>query len=398
MSIKWQIVLFISLIFIAVFRIFWQIKFEPKISGLYFVTGVVDSQPKISGQAQIFNIGKINVITSRYPEINFGDRVKVTGQVENNKMMFAEIEILAKETRRGFLNAVSNLRINLISRINNFLPEPQASLLSGMLFGNDQISRDFKQNLKDTGTLHVVVVSGQNVTIVAGFFMALAGLIRRQIAIILTFLAILFYAVLAGLEPPIIRAGIMGMIAYAGQFTGRQAWGFYSLLFAATIMLILDPKLISSLSFMLSFMATFGIIWFGPILNFKIVKIPIFKEEASTAISAYLFTLPIIAYNFSQLSIISILANILVSIVIIPIMILGFVTIFLGFIITPLGQLLAWVVYVPLTYFIFVVENLAKLPFASVLLGKFSIIFVAVYYLLIIFAFKWITSKRTASI
>jgi competence protein ComEC len=365
---------------------------------LYFVTGIVDTQPKISGQAQIFNIGRINVIASRYPEINFGDRVKVTGQVDNNKILFPEIEILDMQTRKGFLTVVSGLRANLIKKINNYLPEPQSSLLSGMLLGNDQISKAFKTDLKDTGTLHIVVVSGQNVTIVAGFFMALAGLIRRQIAIIITFLAIFLYALLAGLEPPIIRAAIMGMIAYAGQFSGRQTWGFYSLAIAATFMLIFDPKLISSLSFILSFMATFGIIWLGPILNSLIIRIPVFKEEVSTAISAYLFTLPIIAYNFSQVSIISILANILVSIVIIPIMILGFVTVFVGAIITPLGQLLAWLVYVPLTYFILVVENLAKLPFASMLLGKFSIIFIALYYLIVIFAFKWMISKRTVNI
>src|SRR3989304_8503283 len=96
-----------------------------------------------------------------------------------------------------------NLRQDLDQRISRFLPSPQAELLSGILLGqNKNLPAEFRLALRDTSTLHIVVASGQNLSMVAGFFLSLAGLIKRKQAITLNFLAVMHYTLLSGMQVP----------------------------------------------------------------------------------------------------------------------------------------------------------------------------------------------------
>src|SRR3989344_7602133 len=82
----------------------------------------------------------------------------------------------------------------LDKRISKILPSPQSDILSGILLGqNKSLPYDIKLALRDSSTLHIVVASGQNLSMVAGFFLLFSGLIRRKAALILSFLAIVFY-------------------------------------------------------------------------------------------------------------------------------------------------------------------------------------------------------------
>src|SRR6266852_3979746 len=99
--------------------------------------------------------------------------------------------------------------------------------------------------LRTSGVFHVIAASGMNVTLVGGFLTSLFTLfLRRQIALLLSILGILFYALLAGFEPSIIRASIMGILVLSSQIFGRQAWPTYALLLTGYIMLLFDPSLI----------------------------------------------------------------------------------------------------------------------------------------------------------
>ena len=119
-----------------------------------------------------------------------------------------------------------------------------------------RLPKDFEEALRNTGTIHLVVVSGYNIMIVGGFFLLLAGFIKRKYAITLSISAIVIYTLLTGAQAPTVRAAIMGGLAFSATFLGRQNLPFYTLLLAAFIMLIINHSTFSDIAFQLSFLAT----------------------------------------------------------------------------------------------------------------------------------------------
>ena len=259
--------------------------------------------------------------------------------------------------------------------INSLLPEPQASLLNGILFGvKASMPAYFYQALIATGTLHIIALSGVNISILTTLIARSTLFLGRKASSILTVCLIVLFTMWVGASPSIVRAAIMGCLSLLAVYFGRRDWGLLSLFFAAGIMLLFDFSLIKNLSFQLSFMATFGIILANRRVKCQPRKglsnqfIYFMKENFLLTISAQIFTLPIILYNFHRISLVAPFANIVVEWVIQPIMILGFITAIAGWLFLPLGSVFAWITWVPLTYLITAVELLAKIPGASIII------------------------------
>lgn len=260
-----------------------------------------------------------------------------------------------------------------ISVINSLLPEPHASLLNGILFGiKASMSKEFYNSLITTGTLHIIALSGMNISILTVLTARITLYLGRKASSILTICLIVLFVLFVGASPSIVRAAIMGSLSLFAVYFGKQNWGLLSLFLAAGLMLVIDFSLIKNLSFQLSFLATFGIIlanrkgecqYQKGLLNKSVYWL---KENLILTLSAQIFTLPIILYNFRRISFISPLANLAIEWVIQPVMILGFMISLIGWIFLPIAYPLAWTVWVPLTYLITVVEWLAKVPGASI--------------------------------
>ena len=324
---------------------------------LSFETAIL-SQTQVFGSRQVFTANyknqKVRITTSRFPELIYGDFVRIYGRISNlnNRvlMYFPKIEQLENDTGLlgKSLKIVNVLREKLISLFSTTLPSPSSSLLMGIIFGiKEQMPKDFSDSLKTTGVFHVIAASGMNVTLVGGFISAFfAFFLKRQIAIALSILGIIFYAVLAGLEASIIRASIMGIIVFCAQILGRQALAVNGLFLAGFAMIFIDPTLISDIGFQLSFAATAGIL---------------FIKKAPSTIAAQLATLPILLANFGTYSIYSVLVNGLVLWTVPILMAIGGIGALLGLILEPLGQLLIYLCYPLLIYFEAVVNFFGKI-------------------------------------
>ena len=275
------------------------------------------------------------------------------------------------------LDLFPNMRESLDKRISQTLPSPQAELLSGILLGNKKdLPYDLKLALRDSSTLHIVVVSGQNLTLLAALFMSLSGILKRKVAILISILAVIFYTLLTGAQIPVLRAAVMAILAFLAQIFGRERDGIRILIITAGVFLLINPKWLLELSFNLSFFATFGVIAVAPLIKKHLEVLPlILKEDIAISIGAQLMVAPLIAQTFHQLSIVSILANILVGWTIPFIMIFGTITL-----IFPILSILPNVL---LTYFIFVTKFFASLPFAWVYFGEKIWIFWVGYYILL---------------
>lgn len=260
-----------------------------------------------------------------------------------------------------------------ISVINSILPEPHASLLNGILFGvKTSMPKYFYDALITTGTLHIIALSGMNISILTTVTAQTTLFMGRKASSILTICLIVLFVLFVGPSPSVVRAAMMGSLSLLAIYFGRRDWGLLSLFLVGGIMLLFDFSLIKNLSFQLSFMATFGIILanrrvkrqFGYGLSHQ-VKFWL-KQNLIVTLSAQLFTLPIILFNFQRISLIAPIANLAIEWTIQPIMVLGFTVGIIGLIFWPLGMIIGWIVWVPLTYLIVVVETLSKIPGASI--------------------------------
>lgn len=191
------------------------------------------------------------------------------------------------------------------------LPMPQSALLSGIVLGSKQIlPEEFKKALVNTSTIHIVVASGQNLTILSGLIIGFASIVGRKKAVLVSILVNLFYSVLTGFQIPIIRAAFMNIFVSSGQLFGREISAFYTLLLSATIMLIYEPLWLFSVSFQLSFLATFAVMEYAPVVERRFQWLPdIIRQDLVVSSSAFLFTLPVIFENFNRVSVTGIIVN-----------------------------------------------------------------------------------------
>ncbi len=277
------------------------------------------------------------------------------------------------------------LRQTLDTQIATYLPTPQAQLLSGILLGlKKDLPAGFRLALRDTSTIHIVVVSGQNLSLMAGLFLPLTWVLSRRIALSLGLGAVIFYTVLTGVQVPVLRAAVMFSLSFLAMLFGRQRDGAWVLITTGLLMLLVNPKWITDLSFQLSFLATAGVVIVAPIILKRLQFLPSFiSQDLAVTTAAQLMVIPIIAQNFHQFSLVSLAANLLVGWTVPFIMILGGVMLCLSPISTTLAMVVATGANILLTYFVYVVEFFAGLPFAWEYVGEKSILFWIGYYFIL---------------
>lgn len=387
---------FVCLLFILGLRFHYFYNNQPQFTDGQTISfeSTILSQPQYVGSQQVFNANysyrstsrQIRVTTIRSPEINYGDMVRITGTVSNKDdrllMYFPEIKSINNSSNffQSGLKNINVLRQKLILLFSKTLPSPSSSLLLGIIFGiKEQMPKTFTDNLKTSGVFHVIAASGMNVTLIGGFISSVfAFFLKRQIAIGLSILGIILYAVMAGLEPSIIRASIMGILVFSAQILGRQTLATNGLFLAGFVMLIIDPALVWDVGFQLSFAATAGILYIKPFFG---GKEGIFSEILTT-IAAQIATLPILLANFGAYSLYSILVNGLVLWTVPILMVVGGVGAILGLILMPLGQFLIYLCYPLLLYFENIVNFFGRIG-GTISIKTLPWEFIAGYYCLL---------------
>lgn len=350
------------------FRFFLFFSYIPTYSNGAEITREmrIFTTPHVKNNTQRFTIlengTRIHVVAAQFPRYEYGQKLKVYGKLKVLDMQgkevlflyFPRIEVLSGSDNLA-IAMLSWFRGEVVSLFQASLPSNSASLMLGIVFGiKEGFSSTFLDNLSKTGVLHVVAASGMNVSIIAGFlFTAFAHFLKRQYAVIVASMGILFYAALSGFEPSIVRASIMGILVFSAQLLGRQTLSSYILLLTGFVMLFVNPSLIEDIGFQLSFLATSGILYIKPLLNPLVSKLKLFviSADLETTLASQIATLPILVLNFQTFSLVSVLVNILVLWTVPLLMIIGGVASIVGFISEFLGQLILYLSLPLLWYF-----------------------------------------------
>jgi len=221
----------------------------------------------------------------------------------------------------------------------------------------------------------------------------------RKVSLITSFLGVLAFVFLVGFEAPVIRAAVMGLIMLYGKYKGRERGVLAILFFAAFIMLFISPLIIWDLSFILSFLATLGLIVLSPVIkryvHFKLYGL---EEDLISTLSAQIMVWPIISYCFGRVSVISPLVNMLILWVVPLVTVMGFVyvvaAVVFGFL--KAGFLLflfSFILKIPLAYFSQVVNVFSGFTFAQLTI-QVTTGFLVLYYLVLATIVLWMLKKK----
>ena len=375
---------------------------------------LVDGRPRVAE-------GLVLAKLPPYPERRYGERLSLVGALQTpseaerpgqfdyraylaRKRVFSLMEpkavrLLAERGGGSLQAALLDLRDRARRVLLRSLPEPQASLAVGILLGlQSSIPADVTADFSATGTSHILVISGWNISIIAAALYSLAESLRlsKRKAFWAILVTIWLYTLFVGATPTVIRAAVMGTIVVIGQRLERRAHAWTTLFAATWAMTLWDPQTLWDLGFQLSALATASLFAFGTGTERLLLKTPLavswldWAREALTAtLAAQILALPLILYQFGNLSIVAPLANVVLLPMVPYAMLFGAVALVGGLVWLPLGQGLAMVAYLFLAWLTAGARLFATLPYAAVQLPPFPLWVLLGYYAIVVGGWLW---------
>lgn len=359
--------------------------------------------------------GKFIAVLPRDTELSHGDKVVVRGVLESPEAFKTDtgrvfdypgylrvrgisalmpFAVLGSREEGGpsLLRTLYAGKHAFMESLERLLPEPRGALMEGILLGERRALPDaLTQAFIVAGLIHVVVLSGYNIAVVAEAVLRLFGaLMPRRSALALGAMAILCFALVAGAGAATVRACLMGLIAILARYLRRPALALRSLFVAAGAMVLWNPLvLLYDPGFLLSVLATFGLITLSPYIERRLGLVPAWewlniRAIAASTIAVQLFLLPALLYMSGFVSPYALLANVIVLPLIPLAMLLGFGAGALGLISPMLGLAPAYAADILLRLVVAAAEGAAHLPFAAVAVAPFPVWMVLAAYALYI--------------
>lgn len=411
--------------------------FETQIGEKLSFQGVVVSEPEKREENTRFVVSsleeKIVVSTDIYSPVAYGDKVSISGKLKKPDkiesedgrtfnypeylakdgiyytMSFTEVEILSSGHGNFMKRALYGLKHSLVAKMRSILAEPESSLLAGLVVsGKDALPAGILDEFRRAGIVHIVVLSGYNITIIADFLRKLSAQIflklryfgwlgtlagrGPQVASGFSILGVIGFILMTGAEATVVRAGLMVLAVIAAKLFGRQYSPSRALISAAFLMILQNPKiLVFDTSFQLSFLATLALIYVSPIVENYLMRMPNKIGERTmlaTTIATQIVVLPYLVYVMGNFSLVSLPANILVLLVIPITMFVGFTASLFGFISSTLAWPFSYVSHLLLSWILGVSHLLGNLKYASMNISKFSFWVVIIIYLTLFVIWK----------
>jgi len=381
------------------------------VGGLTLVGTVVD-EPHQYGDGQGFNLqveqldkgqgwlqisGRAYIQTSTPFSIQYGDRVTATGllttptpgdrfdvsaflaQQNTYSMMHnAIMEVVSSGHGNPVKHWLIQTRQHTLSKLQPLLPDPQAGLLAGIVFGDDDDISPATQDLfVITGTAHLIAISGFNMAVLAELLRVILHRLRlgRGWVATLTIGILWLYGGWVGASASVLRAVAMSSVLVLGQSLRRRTFAPASLGLAIIILTAVAPRLIYDIGFQLSVAGTLGLAFFALPLTQYLIDLLSLSDDATTvrsivaafavSLAATLTTLPLSMMYFGQVSLVQLPVNLLVMVFQPLILMLGLGAVASVFVLPALAQLLAWGAMLLLSITLTIMQAFAQLPFAQ---------------------------------
>lgn len=316
--------------------------------------------------------GVVAVTARAYPKLAYGDVARVDGVVKGpNKtnarylvkdgifaaMDFPNVEVMERGKGNMIKHVLFGIRERMVETYKRTLEPAEAALLAGITLGERaNFDKEFVERMKQSGTTHLVALSGYNITIVAMVMVSIVGLgIQGAAKYLAACAAIVLFVVMAGAEASAVRAAIMGSVMLFAQYIGRTHSMRNAIAVSALLMVLWNPNVLRyDLGFQLSFMALIGVVYVKPHIDAVIRKgrdgFMDWRENLSGTTAAQLAVFPLIMHQIGSFSIMAIISNVLLLAFIPMTMLLGFLVGGAGFISIRLATMPALIASVLLKY------------------------------------------------
>lgn len=346
--------------------------------------------------------GHILVSVDPYSSVLYGDEIRVSGTLKKPEnfmtdqgkefdyvsylwkddirylISYGKVEVVSSGHGNIIREKLFDFKHALLKKFSLLVPYPESGLLGGVLIGSKEfLSGDLRDQFITTGTIHIVALSGYNVSIVAE---AIMGVFRfffsQMISVGLGIVAIVLFVLMTGASATAVRAGIMGTLVLVARITGRPYAIGRALLLAGALMVLWNPRtLVFDVSFQLSFIATLGLIFLSPIVErwFRFLPTKFFREIVSATIAAQIAVLPFLIYKMGVLSIVSLPINLFILPFIPFSMMFGAAAGFLSFISHLIAMPFAYLTYGLLHYIFKMVDVGASIPYAAINIKSFPL-------------------------
>jgi len=297
-----------------------------------------------------------------------GDQLRISGKLYPTRGANQATVSFAELAKTGTATSIiDNLRRKFAAGMQSALPEPLASFGLGLLVGQrNTLPQALTQALLMVGLTHIIAVSGYNLTILLEAAKRLIGGRSKIISVAIAVALIFGFLLVAGTSASIVRAAVISLLGLAAWYYGRSVRPLLLILLAAAGTAYANPVYLwADISWYLSFLAFFGILLLAPIITTKIYgdkQVPLIPQIVIESLCAEIMTLPLILYIFGQMSLVSLLANMLVAALIPLAMLLSFIAGLAGMLAGSIAGWLAWPAQVLLTYMLDVVNLLSRVP------------------------------------
>jgi competence protein ComEC len=298
-----------------------------------------------------------------------------------------EVTVLTQE-RDTFMGDLFRGKQKFMETFEHAVPEPYAGLGEGLLLGVKRaLGNDLEATFRETGIIHIVVLSGYNIMIVVEFLMFLLSfLFFPRARMIFGMIIIVLFALLVGLSATVVRAAIMAGLIIVARGTRRTYAVLRALMLAGVLMLIHNPYLlVHDPGFQLSFLATLGLILVAPHIESRLMMIPDFwgtRGFLTATLATQVFVLPLLLYHMGLVPVLSVFVNVLVLPMVPIAMLLTFITGIVGLLSSTLGLFSGFFTYLSLAYIIKVAEIFGSFPFASFSIDAFPFWIVVCTYVI----------------
>lgn len=423
------IIIFILLI-VAGLRFVFFMPAKPKLDDFVgrevSFRGFVDNDPDVRVRSKYLNVkilnqkAKILVMTGREVDVSYGDEVSVQGELRKPENFITsqgkEFNYIRYLANQDIYFLIRNPKLDVLSRgngsktkeilfklknifarnINRVISPPESDLALGLLLGaRGGFDEDMKTDLIETGTIHIVALSGYNVSLVAeGIMKTFSFVFSQTVSILFGIVVVFLFIIMTGVTATSVRAGLMAFIMLLGRMTGRKYLAGRALVVAGLLMIAYDPRVISDMSFQLSFLATGGVLFVTPKtigwLKFLPMRFGI-REMIATTIAATISVFPLLLYETGVFSVVSIFTNALILLSIPYAMLFVFLTGVLGFVNVFLSIPFALFSYFILYYILYIIKFFGSFDFASITIQAFP---VSVTILIYAFLLWWIFKKK----
>lgn len=372
---------------------------------------------------------KLYIYTKKDIELNYGDKIAFSGtytrpEKQRNYKGFdylqyikqlkvygtircEKIQFIKNNQGNGIFKISNQILERIVSRTKKVLNEETASILLGLILGNKtDIDEQTQDDFRNASMSHILAISGMHVAyVLLGINFIFKKLFGKKNTEIISIFILIFYMFITSFSPSIVRAGIMGIILIFSKLIYRKNDIYNTISISLFLILIYNPFLIQNLGLQLSYGGVIGIVIFNRhILNIlkninvknKIYKYKIrpkidryidkIKEIISVSISVQLFILPLIMLYLNTFSPYFLISNLILSFVIGPVVIWGFIFIILILVNISISKIFSPLIQIGITI-LKLISNIGKLPFSKIYVATPTIFLISIYYLFLFVLF-----------